>query len=103
MTPRRYGAGHVSELLRAHGKKLDDEQVGRGLNEVCAECNGGWGWMRTRGGRRIPSRLIRGTERVPAGESKSGKSKKKSRRGASTISARKGRRKPTNASQSCVS
>lgn len=29
----------------AHGKKLDDEQVGRGLNEVCAGCNGRWGWM----------------------------------------------------------
>lgn len=42
---RRYGAGHVSELLRVHGKKLDDEQVGRGLNEVCAECNSRWGWM----------------------------------------------------------
>lgn len=27
---RRYGAGHVSELLLARGKKLDDEQVGRG-------------------------------------------------------------------------
>lgn len=38
LTPRRYGAGRVSELLRAHGKKLDDEQVGRGLNEVCAGC-----------------------------------------------------------------
>lgn len=28
---RRYGAGHVTELLLAHGKKLDDEQVGRGI------------------------------------------------------------------------
>jgi len=68
LTPRRYGAGHVSELLRAHGKKLDDEQVGRGLNEVCA------GWMQrqvgmnarrngSREARRVPSRLIRGREK----------------------------------------
>jgi len=26
-------------------KKLDDEQVGRGLNEVCAGCNSRWGWI----------------------------------------------------------
>lgn len=42
---RRYGAGHVPELLRVHRKKLDDEQVGRGLNEVCAGCNSRWGWI----------------------------------------------------------
>lgn len=49
---RRYGAGHVSELLLARGKKLDDEQVGRGLNEVCAGCTGRWGWMNETAGAR---------------------------------------------------
>jgi len=49
---RRYGAGHVSELLLARGKKLDDEQVGRGLNEVCAGCTGRWGWINETAGAR---------------------------------------------------